>query len=333
MKPKIIKAIKIAVGCCAAILLAQLLHLQNSTSAGIITLLSIQDTRRETFRLAAKRLSGFFLALALSAFIFPLLRWGVLAFGLFILLFTFLCYSLSIQEGISTNAVLMGHIWASGALSPSLAVHELILLLIGTGIGILVNAYMQNVTRLIRKDQADIDLAIQGILLSLSDQLKGRPVRDHISFDSLEELLEAAHGRAKYHLNNALRRDTAYYVEYVELRQDQCALLKNMQEAVSSIHSRPVQAAETADLLEHVAGSLHQLDNADQLLHMVEEARRGFRASPLPLTREEFETRALLYQTVRDLSYLLKAKKRFVKGLTADQLEDFWPKDAIGCTE
>ena len=43
-----LKMVKIAVGSAAAILLADLLGLNYSTSAGIITLLTIQDTSRET---------------------------------------------------------------------------------------------------------------------------------------------------------------------------------------------------------------------------------------------------------------------------------------------
>lgn len=333
MSSKLLKALKIALGCCAAIFLARMIGLQNSASAGIITLLSIQDTRRETFRLAGKRLLGFLLALGLSFLVFSLLRWGVLAFGIFLLLFTFLSYSLSLQEGLSTCAVLVSHIWSAGAFTLPLCLNEVFLLLIGAGMGIVANSYMQDVIGLIRRDQSVIDHAVRDILLSLADQLRDRPARPHMDFDQLEALLEEAHGRAKYHLNNALRRDTAYYAEYVELRQDQCALLRNMREAVFAARFRPPQAADTAALLEHVAGSLHRLDNADLLLEEVEAARASFRASPLPASREEFEARALLYQTVRDLSYILKAKKRFVKSLTAEQLRSFWPDEPQECTE
>ena len=47
-----LKLIKIAVGCVASIFLADVLGLGYSTSAGIITLLTIQDTSRETITIS-----------------------------------------------------------------------------------------------------------------------------------------------------------------------------------------------------------------------------------------------------------------------------------------
>ena len=51
------KALKIAGGGVAAILLAEALGLQNAASAGIITLLTVQNTRRETVMSSVRRLA------------------------------------------------------------------------------------------------------------------------------------------------------------------------------------------------------------------------------------------------------------------------------------
>ena len=48
----ILKGLKIAVGGCLAIAVAELFHLQYAASAGIITLLTVQDTRKGTIQLA-----------------------------------------------------------------------------------------------------------------------------------------------------------------------------------------------------------------------------------------------------------------------------------------
>ena len=53
------KALKIAGGGVAAILLAEALGLQNAASAGIITLLTVQNTRRETVMSSVRRFAGF----------------------------------------------------------------------------------------------------------------------------------------------------------------------------------------------------------------------------------------------------------------------------------
>lgn len=63
-RPNPLKILKIVLGCCAAYAAASLLGLRHAASSVTITLLSIQDTRRSTFRLAATRCCAFLLALA-----------------------------------------------------------------------------------------------------------------------------------------------------------------------------------------------------------------------------------------------------------------------------
>ncbi len=49
-----LKMVKIAIGSVISIFLADMMGLSYSTSAGIITLLTIQDTSRETIAISAK---------------------------------------------------------------------------------------------------------------------------------------------------------------------------------------------------------------------------------------------------------------------------------------
>ena len=49
-KPDYLKILKIAAGTGISIIIAEVLGLRYSASAGVITLLSIQDTKRETIR-------------------------------------------------------------------------------------------------------------------------------------------------------------------------------------------------------------------------------------------------------------------------------------------
>ena len=45
--------------------------------------------------------------------------------------------------------------------------------------------------------------------------------------------------------------------------------------------------------------------------------------SPLPVTREEFEDRALLYSVLMDLEYFLQLKKDFADALTKEQVRKY----------
>ena len=64
-----IKLIKYVTGSVAAVLLAAALQLQFAYAAGIITLLTIQDTKKETVRITAKRMIIFVIMTILSAVI------------------------------------------------------------------------------------------------------------------------------------------------------------------------------------------------------------------------------------------------------------------------
>lgn len=96
---RILKILKIAVGSMLAMAAAQALGLRYSSSAGVITLLSIQDTKRETIRVTGRRFLAFLAAMVLGPVSFALAGYRPLAMGIFLLMFTPLCMKWGIQEG------------------------------------------------------------------------------------------------------------------------------------------------------------------------------------------------------------------------------------------
>ncbi|MDE6606831.1 MAG: aromatic acid exporter family protein, partial [Lachnospiraceae bacterium] len=67
-----LKLAKISIGSAVSIFLAGIIGLSSGTSAGIITLLTIQDTSKETITISVKRVYAFLLATILSYAIFHL---------------------------------------------------------------------------------------------------------------------------------------------------------------------------------------------------------------------------------------------------------------------
>ena len=76
---QLIKSLKIAAAAAIAIGLAGELGLKYSATAGIITVLSIQNTKRETLKSAGNRWLAFLCALALSKLSFTLLIYALWA--------------------------------------------------------------------------------------------------------------------------------------------------------------------------------------------------------------------------------------------------------------
>ena len=64
MKP--VKLVKIVAGCCLALADSDFIGLRFATSSVIIAMLSIQDTRRDTFRVAGPRTCDFAAAVPIA---------------------------------------------------------------------------------------------------------------------------------------------------------------------------------------------------------------------------------------------------------------------------
>ena len=94
----LIKVIKIAVGTGLAIFIAGIFGLNHSASAGIITLLSIQDTKKSTIKIAVKRIAAFVLAMLISLAVFTLFGYDIWALGCYLLIFVAFCMLFDLNE-------------------------------------------------------------------------------------------------------------------------------------------------------------------------------------------------------------------------------------------
>ena len=321
-----IRIIKIAFGGFLAVFIANLLGLAYSTSAGVITILSIQNTRRETLRLVGRRIVAFFLALLIAYLCFNFFGYGLLAVGIFLLLFAFVCQILELQEALVMNTVLMFHFYAEQSMSALWIKNELLLLFIGTGIGILMNSYMIGSVEEIRKGQEEVEEMMRGILHKMSVTLlkESKEGYDANCFISLGEKLEQLEKYSFERRENTLLTDNRYFIKYVEMRKSQKFILKRIYDNIHHMDLVVKQAYQISELLEEVSGSLQEYNNGLLLLEHVESLYDKMRDEPLPTVREEFENRAFLYRLLHDLEDFLRLKIQFVDQLTEEEIERFW---------
>ena len=134
-KNPIMKVLKITVGAFLATYIASLLGISYYTSAGVITILSIQNTKRETLSMVGKRVGAFFIALFIAFISFHLFGYHIVAIGFFLLVFASVCMLGSLQDALVMNTVLILHFYAEQSMSFLWIKNELLLLFIGTGMG------------------------------------------------------------------------------------------------------------------------------------------------------------------------------------------------------
>lgn len=337
-KPDYVKVIKIAVGAGLAIVLAEYLGLNYSASAGVITLLSIQDTKKETIRVVVRRLLSFVLALVISAVCFSFFGYGPLAVGVFLLLFSAACMALGMQEGISVNTVLMTHFLAERSMTAANIGNELGLLIAGAGIGVIFNLYIPGKVYLIRMSQRRIESHMKEILRNMAGQLTagddgqagseaGRPPL-HLLLAELDAELEKGEKSAYEDMENQLLSETRYYLRYMSMRRTQAFVLGRIEGEIKHLGELPSQAQPIAELMERISEGFHEYNNAVGFLTALDAVKDAMRGQPLPELREEFENRAVLFQILLELEQFLEIKKKFVEELSAEEAGKFWKETA-----
>lgn len=326
-----IQALKLAVGSCAGIYLAEQLQLEYAASAGIIALLTIATTKWETLKLSLFRLLTFCMTAALSAVIFPNVKSQWVGFGLFLFLLVLVSEQIGWKATISVNAVIGTHFLSAQDFSLHFIMNEFLLVVIGITIAVLLNlvqnssAQKSRIIEDMRMAEASLQMILEELAKYLSDEEADLIVWGDII--SLEERLEEYLARAYEYQNNKLQSHSGYYIQYFEMRIKQCSVLHNLHYEMKKIRSLPVQAQVIADYIMYVKPHVEEMNIPSMQIERLEKIFRDMKEEPLPKTREEFENRAVLYHILMDLEEFLIFKKRFIDMLNEEHFRVYWQQD------
>lgn len=303
------QVLKAGFGAAIAIIAALGIGLLNAPSAGIVTLLTIQNTRRETFKLIALRLLGFVLATTLAWLAFTLVGFDAWGFGVFVILFVGLANLFGLEDAISMNAVLATHYLIWGEINLGLVANEAGLLGVGMGIGVLLNLLMPRALPYIKDGQAKIDSQISDNLCRIASLLRGQTTPLH--FEELELRMEQTTADALEAAGNTSDQYVRYLNAYLAMRRQQIVVLKQMAERIPNDLLLLPQNLSLAMFMEEVAAEFSEDNDAHDLLERWSLLRDAYRQQPLPSSRKEFEQRAGLLQILEDLRYFLRLKQQF----------------------
>lgn len=306
------RTIKLTLATCLAAWLADFLGLTYSTSAGIIAILSISDTRRSTAKLAGNRFLSTLLALAIGSLAFHFLGFNLGALALYIAVYVPLAFRLGWEIGITPSTVLVTHLLLEKSTSWSLLGNELALFLIGTSFALLANLYMPSRQQEINSYHEQVKEQLKKILLRFEYFLKSGDGRnDATLIKELDDILQEALQLVYLDHSNHLFHQTNYHIHYFEMRQAQNRILEDMAGNINNCQLAASESLILARLFSKTAQQLSQENPAHELVEEIETCLAVFRERPLPKTRQEFETRAMLLQLLRDLETFIKIKVEF----------------------
>lgn len=306
--------IKITVAAILAILLANGLQLEFASTAGIITILSIQKTKKETFYTAGRRSLGFFIALVLAAMCFGCFGFTVGAFAIYLLLFSMICLYFGWIEAIAMDSVLITHFLTKESMEVSVVLNEIALFLIGTTFGILANLYLRRNQEEFDSLREKVDQEICGILKRMSKRLL-EPDKSSYNgkcFLPIQDLVMRAKESAYRNYNNQLLGANHTEIDYIEMREQQIEVLKHIYESIKMVQSIPVQTRKIATLILEIEEGYHQENTVEGFCQQLEEMFLEMEQEPLPKDREEFEARAVLFYIMKQLQEFLRLKKQYI---------------------
>lgn len=320
------KIIKISAGAVAAAAVGYALGLEYAVSAGIICLLTIQDTRKETLAITLKRLIAFCGVTALCAVIFGLFGFGLLPLGVVLLLFLIICGALDMNEAVAMNSVIATHYFASADISLTMMRNELLLLVTGAGIGVLLNIFMPSNTRKIRRIQTETDERIRRIIGRMAVYITAEDKSDYTGscFEETDRLLEVLRRESVKYIGNSFVSEKDYFYKYVGMRMEQCVILMRIFTDIKRLSIVTSYAEPIAGFLEKMSGEFSEINDAAGLLEDIDGLFLYYSEEVLPQSRREFENRALLYHILCDLKSFVLLKADFANALEENEKKRYW---------
>ena len=314
-KEKWFNAIKLCVAVVLGIAIANLLKLDYQTSAGIVAILTILRTKRETIQTAVGRALAFVAALLISFACFYFFGLTIEAYLLFFLIYIFVCHMMNWTYAITLNAVLVSHFVTSGRLDGAAVRNEVLIFLIGVGVGILMNLHLRKNVHHFEKMKKETDAHIIHILERMSQRMEDHDMTDYNGqcFDELREILRDTKNMAEFNYNNQFNKYDRFDLEYIAMRERQCVVLYEMYSLIRHLETTPATTHKVSEFLAMLSNVLDETNDGTQLREKFKEMDAYMKAHPLPVERQEFEDRARLFCFMRNMEHFIRIKMDFIK--------------------
>lgn len=311
---KYFQVIKMSLAFFFAMIIAVFFDCQYATSAGIVALLTIQNTRKETFVIGMKRILSFCLSFICALCVFYIFDFSALSFAIFLVIFVGFSYYGHLEDGIAMNAVITTHYLIEEEMSVYWIQNELSIFMIGILVGIVINLYMPSQMKSIQKSLDDLDTDIKDLLLKMSycllkEQKQGTLYQ---AFDCLFEQVETMLKQSYLEMNNRLLNETRYEFNYLIMRKEQLSILHDIYDFVVQIDFVGDQAQLISSFFNQMSLEYHAYNDMTSLKEMFLSLKLHFQQDQLPVTRDEFENRAKLYMILCYLEKFIDIKYTFV---------------------
>ncbi|WP_335872668.1 aromatic acid exporter family protein [Bacillus sp. 2205SS5-2] len=306
------RTIKTAIGTAIAIMIAQWFQLDNFASAGIITILCVQNTRKKSLSASWSRFLACIVAMGFSFAFFEGIAYSPIIIGSMLLFFIPTTVALKAKEGIVTSSVIILHLYSAKQITMNIIFNELGIIIIGIGVALIMNLYMPSLDRKLIHYQKRIERNFQLIFKEIAHYLRCQQ-SDWKGMEITEtaKLLHDAKSIAFRDVeNHFLRHEDVYYL-YFKMREKQFDILERILPIATSISLTVEQGKILGDFMDKLSEQIHPGNTAFLYLKELYDIKIEFEGMALPQTREEFEARAALFQFMKEMEQYLLLKSSF----------------------
>lgn len=307
-------AIKMTFVGIVASLIAKSLTLEYWATTGIVGILSISLTKKDTLFSSFRRLIDALFGLMLATLMFLAFGYEFWVFGIFMFIFAYFSLTFKLQEGLVLTLVLVVHLLQHGRFDMYMIGNELLILFIAIGLAIIVNfVYPQSSEKRMIEHIVHIDGLIKDHLFMLSILLRDPEYQDeyHQHFIVLDKKINVTMDQIELYDKDLIFFNDHAYLAYFHMRREQSSYIRHMyQHALKLKYPHPF-THEISGFIKQLSYDIGQFDKATTQLRNLTTLREHYKQTTLPQTREEFELRASLYQLLNEIESFLNVKVNF----------------------
>ena len=320
------RTIRITVSALLANFVAMLIGLENPYAAGIIAILAVLNTRKETFDRVKEYSGSTILAFAIATGVFYIFGYSIYSFAVYLAVYVPLAYFLKVDAGIAPCSVLVTHFLIAESISWAWQINGLAIMFIGLFFALLANFWIPSHNQKIEMMVVDIEKQMSLILFLLEKRLlEGSKNRERIQ-QELKDLCKQTIELEKiafieYDNRNFSDDSENYYIKYAQMRQRQYEILNRITNSLDNVLPNTDENRILASIFGETAEQLDETNTGIELLGYISNLYRVFRDSSLPKSREEFESRAILYNILTEFEKFLELKRDFYQEFGESKIE------------
>ncbi|MDO4506134.1 MAG: aromatic acid exporter family protein [Spirochaetales bacterium] len=310
---RIITSTKIILAAILAIAASQFLKLDFAISAGIVAILSVQPTKKETLSTALSRFQAFVVALAISFVCYKFLGFTVYAFFVYLIVFIFICQHFKWHSAMAMDSVLISHFITLNNFGIAELKNELLLFIVGVGFGILANIFLHKKTDKIERLKNIADQQIREILSRMSMRIMDLDFSGYTGecFIKLDKAITDARIFARENANNQFLKVDVFDEKYIEMREAQKEILKEIYRCIIELRTVPSTASKVSAFFKKVSVEYEKNNDVLSLIQELSNLHEEMKKIKLPENRPEFEDRALLFIMLKRMKDFLMLKRNF----------------------